>query len=125
MRNSIIFVLATFGGIIALGLTVNAIKKARTSSSCWVQGTEGPVEVGCPTPPSPSDSQGQGLTGDKSLSLYSNECPIESGGISRPFQIESRSNPGILDTGYRGAREALELGGSPSYALHWIQANVC
>jgi hypothetical protein len=64
MRSSIIFVLATFGGILALGLTVNAVKKARSTSSCWVQTEQGMVETQCPILTSPSNSEGEGLTGD-------------------------------------------------------------
>jgi hypothetical protein len=41
MRNYIIFVLATFGGILALGLTVNTIKNRTGSQPCWVQVEEG------------------------------------------------------------------------------------
>jgi len=41
MRNYIIFVFATFGGILALGLTVNTIKNRTGSQPCWVQVEEG------------------------------------------------------------------------------------
>ena len=41
MRNYIIFVIATFGGILALGLTVNTIKNRTGSQPCWVQVEEG------------------------------------------------------------------------------------
>jgi hypothetical protein len=43
MKNYIIFVLATFGGILALGLTVNTIKNRTGSQPCWVQVEEGLV----------------------------------------------------------------------------------
>lgn len=45
MRNSIIFVLVTFGGILALGLVANKVKSVRGSRTCWVVVPEG---AACP-----------------------------------------------------------------------------
>lgn len=64
MKNYIIFVIATFGGILALGLAANKVKSVRGSRTCWVQTEQGMVETQCPTLTSPSESEGEGLTGD-------------------------------------------------------------
>lgn len=74
MRSSIIFVLATFGGILALGLTVNAIKKRTGSQPCFVQ-----VEAGTLTPCQETESpksEGQ-----------SNESGVEENALSWAGEI--------------------------------------
>ena len=60
MRNYIIFVIATFGGILALGLTVNTIKNRTGSQPCWVQVEEGIVPCTSLSPETPQqDTEGE------------------------------------------------------------------
>jgi len=100
MKTSIIFVIATFGGILALGLTVNAIKKRNGTQPCFVQ-----VEAGTLTPCQEKEStkeKGQSSEGAENELSWAGEIH----GISGSSAHEKAGTPVMIDkTNPRETRE--------------------